>query len=63
MHFIGTTYVPRVGRTHAERNCISSIHAAGLSYTDAARRLQSTGVSLKDLLAVKPPAPGARLIV
>jgi len=72
MLFIGTIYVPRVGRTDTERNCISNIHAAGLtcaaadklaSLLTAARRLGSTDVALKDLPAVKPPAPGARLIV
>jgi ethanolamine ammonia-lyase small subunit len=52
------TYGPRPGRTDAERNCISNIHAQGLSYDDAtqtlvylmtqARRLKLTGVDLKD---------------
>jgi ethanolamine ammonia-lyase small subunit len=51
------TYAPRVGRTDAERNCISNIHGAGLSYEQAAERLewlarealrrQLTGVELK----------------
>jgi ethanolamine ammonia-lyase small subunit len=52
------TWAPRVGRTDAERNCISNIRAEGLSYAQAAaqldfylteaRRRQLTGVSLKD---------------
>jgi ethanolamine ammonia-lyase small subunit len=54
------TWDPRPGRTDAERNCISNIHAEGLSYAQAAaqlsailgeaRRLRLTGVALK------PPA-------
>lgn len=52
------TYRPFVGRSDAERNCISNIRPAGLSYKDAAhkliyllgeaRALRSTGVHLKD---------------
>ncbi|CCJ08186.1 ethanolamine ammonia-lyase subunit EutC [Methylocystis sp. SC2] len=52
------TYSPRVGRTDAERNCLSNIRPQGLSYDDAARKLlylcnesrrrQLTGVDLKD---------------
>jgi ethanolamine ammonia-lyase small subunit len=52
------TYAPQVGRTDAERNCISNIHGQGLSYAAAqqtllylmteARRLKLTGVDLKD---------------
>jgi ethanolamine ammonia-lyase small subunit len=52
------TYGPRPGRSDAERNCISNIHPRGLSYAEAcqtlvylmsqARRLQLTGVALKD---------------
>jgi ethanolamine ammonia-lyase small subunit len=52
------TWSPRPGRTDAERNCISNIRHEGLSYTDAAqrmafyieasRRLQVTGVTLKE---------------
>ena len=33
------TYRPRVGNTDAERNCISNIREAGLSYAEAARTL------------------------
>src|SRR6266851_1559001 len=52
------TWDPRRGRTDAERNCISNIRHEGLSYADAAqriifymngaKRLQRTGVELKD---------------
>lgn len=52
------TWAPRVGRTDAERNCISNIRPEGLSYTDAGRRLAwllseahrlcLSGVALKD---------------
>jgi ethanolamine ammonia-lyase small subunit len=52
------TYAPRVGRSDAERNCVSNIHGAGLGYDEAAFRIawlireglarQLTGVALKD---------------
>lgn len=52
------TYAPRVGRHDAERNCISNVRAAGLSYAVAghklayllneARRQGLSGVQLKD---------------
>jgi ethanolamine ammonia-lyase small subunit len=52
------TFDPRVGRTDAERNCVSNIRAEGLPYEAAARRLAwiaaagvargMTGVGLKD---------------
>jgi ethanolamine ammonia-lyase small subunit len=52
------TWNPHPGCTDAERNCISNIRAEGLSYTEAAariahyiseaRRLQTTGIALKD---------------
>lgn len=52
------TWSPRVGRTDAERNCISNVRPEGLSYREAARRLVYllseahrlglSGVSLKD---------------
>lgn len=52
------TYKPYIGRTDAERNCISNIRPAGLSYEHAAykliyllheaRALGETGVQLKD---------------
>ena len=52
------TFAPRVGRTDAERNCVSNIRPAGLSYEAAAQRIDwlaaaalargLTGVGLKD---------------
>ncbi len=52
------TWAPAPGRTDAERNCISNIHADGMRYDDAAARLlhvctearrrKLTGVALKD---------------
>ena len=61
------TYAPRVGRRDSERNCISNIHADGLSYAAAAeklawlmtraRTLQLTGVALKED-APRVAAPG-----
>jgi ethanolamine ammonia-lyase small subunit len=52
------TYAPSPGRTDAERNCVSNIHASGLSYDEAAFRIawlvreglarQLSGVELKD---------------
>lgn len=52
------TWQPRLGRTDAERNCISNIRAEGLSYVQAAsqlwfylaeaRRRQLTGIALKE---------------
>jgi ethanolamine ammonia-lyase small subunit len=69
------TWQPRIGRTDAERNCISNIRREGLSYEQAAnklawlcreaRRLKLTGVGLKDrsdLLDVVPPGSGASLL-
>jgi len=52
------TWMPHVGRTDAERNCISNIHDQGLSYAEAAHKLafltheartrKLTGVALKE---------------
>ena len=52
------THAPRVGRTDAERNCISNVRPQGLGYAQAARRLDwlasaalargVTGIGLKD---------------
>ncbi|MGH6884575.1 MAG: ethanolamine ammonia-lyase subunit EutC [Geminicoccales bacterium] len=52
------TFAPRVGRTDAERNCVSNIRPQGLAYEAAARRIDwiaaagvargVTGVELKD---------------
>ncbi len=52
------TFAPRLGRTDAERNCLSNIRPEGMSYAEAARRLAFlcgealrlglSGVGLKD---------------
>jgi ethanolamine ammonia-lyase small subunit len=52
------TWGPRPGRTDAERNCVSNIHADGLDYPSAAskilwfatqaRQMQTTGITLRD---------------
>jgi ethanolamine ammonia-lyase small subunit len=52
------TFAPRVGRTDAERNCLSNIRPAGMPYAEAAQRLAHlcnearrrmlTGIGLKD---------------
>jgi ethanolamine ammonia-lyase small subunit len=52
------TWDPAVGRTDAERNCLSNIRPEGLTYPEAARRLihlctearrrKCTGITLKD---------------
>jgi ethanolamine ammonia-lyase small subunit len=52
------THAPRVGRTDAERNCLSNIRPAGLAPREAAQRLEflirgarqlgASGVALKD---------------
>jgi ethanolamine ammonia-lyase small subunit len=59
------TYAPRVGRTDGERNCISNIHGGGLTHEEAAgklvylmkeaRRLQVSGVALRDDSDKYPP--------
>lgn len=67
------THAPRVGRSDAERNCLSNVRAEGLSHAEAARklwwlvqaarRLQLTGVGLKDrsdLVALAALAPRGR---
>ena len=61
------TYAPRVSRLDSERNCLSNIHADGLSYVAAAaklawlmrqaRSLRLTGVALKEAA----PAADVRL--
>ena len=66
------TWAPRVGRTDAERNCISNIRPEGLSYEQAAatlagllegaKRLGASGIMLKDETPTPAPeALGARL--
>jgi ethanolamine ammonia-lyase small subunit len=52
------TFAPKVGRTDADRNCVSNIHRAGLPYDEAAFKIawliseglarNVTGVALKD---------------
>jgi ethanolamine ammonia-lyase small subunit len=52
------TWQPRIGRTDAERNCLSNIRPGGMAYGEASQRLmylcgqarlrQCTGVMLKD---------------
>jgi len=68
------TYGPRVGRSDAERNCISNIRPGGLSYDEAAfkiawhvgeaLKLGLTGVGLKDDsgLARLAESPSPRLL-
>ncbi|MFI4914558.1 MAG: ethanolamine ammonia-lyase subunit EutC [Steroidobacterales bacterium] len=63
------TYAPRVGRTDAERNCISNVRPEGLGYEQAAhrlafllagaRRLGRSGVRLKD--ESEQVRPGSKL--
>ena len=63
------TFAPRIGRTDAERNCVSNVHAAGLSYDEAAFKIawlvreglarQVTGVALKDESGGTPARIGA----
>src|ERR1700758_2938429 len=52
------TFAPRVGRTDADRNCVSNIHRAGLGHEEAAYKIawlvrealarEVTGVAVKD---------------
>jgi ethanolamine ammonia-lyase small subunit len=59
------TFAPKPGRTDAERNCVSNIHHAGLSYDEAAFKIawlvreglarEVTGVALKDESADRAP--------
>ena len=61
------TFAPRVGRTDAERNCVSNIHSKGLGYDEAAFRIAwlireglargVTGVVLKDESGEPTPRP------
>jgi ethanolamine ammonia-lyase small subunit len=68
------TFAPRVGRSDAERNCISNVRGEGLSHAHAAFKLawllkealarRLTGVNLKDesdLLLVEGRPPPARI--
>lgn len=64
------TWAPRVGRTDAERNCISNVRPEGLPYREAAkrlvyllceaRRLQLSGVALKDD-SERSPGPNLKI--
>jgi ethanolamine ammonia-lyase small subunit len=66
------TFAPRIGRTDAERNCLSNIRREGMSYAEAAARLvhlasearrkNVSGVELKDdfAFAVSPALPQAQ---
>jgi ethanolamine ammonia-lyase small subunit len=71
-HSLGAyvTFGPRLGLTDAARNCVSNIHAAGLSFVEAAFKIAwlvreglargATGVALKDesgAAPVLPPTP------
>ncbi len=65
-------YAPRPGRTDADRNCISNVHAQGLAYANAAHTLETllhqarragrSGIAIKDTSG-KPAAldPGQLL--
>ncbi len=63
------TYAPHAGRSDAERNCISNVRPEGLGYDAAAfklhwllheaRRLELTGVALKDHSSALPPPSSA----
>ncbi len=63
------TWAPRVGRTDAERNCVSNVRPEGLGYGDAAHRVdwlaaealrrELTGVELRDESAAALGGPGA----
>lgn len=43
------TWNPRVGRTDAERNCVSNIRQGGLGYEDAAERIGSYARAAREL--------------
>ena len=63
------TYAPQLGRTDAERNCVSNIRPQGLGYAQAAHQLHwlveqalsrgVTGIELKDESASAPLHIGA----
>src|SRR4051794_40258465 len=61
------TIAPRLGLTDADRNCVSNIHRAGLSYDEAAFKIAwlvrealargATGIALKDESSDRTPRP------
>jgi ethanolamine ammonia-lyase small subunit len=61
------TFAPKIGRTDADRNCVSNIHRAGLAYDEAAFKIawlvaeglarNITGVALKDESGDGTPQP------
>ena len=64
------TFAPKIGRTDADRNCVSNIHRAGLSYAEAAFKIawlvgqglarNVSGVALKDESGEGTPRPLGR---
>lgn len=66
------TFNPRVGRTDAERNCVSNIHGSGLSSAEAAFKIawlirqalarEVSGVALKDESGEMGPAALVKLV-
>ncbi len=56
------TWQPRLGRTDAERNCISNIRGGGLSYKDAAGRLHAQLVRARQIGMTGVELSGHRLL-